>query len=72
MTQLLKKAFSEASQLSALEQNVVAKWLLAELASEKKWATAFAESEDLLGQLADEAIAEHKQGKTQVLDIKKL
>lgn len=59
MTQLLQKAFNQASQLSELEQNVVAKWLLAELASEKQWAATFAESEDLLSSLADEALADH-------------
>jgi len=59
MTQLLQKAFNQASQLSELEQNVVAKWLLAELASEKQWAATFAESEYVLSNLADEALAHH-------------
>ena len=30
-------------------------WLLSELASEKRWMEAFANSEDLLNNLADEA-----------------
>jgi hypothetical protein len=67
MTPLLKKAFNEASQLSELEQNVLAKWLLAELSSEKRWRELFAESEEVLSRLADEALNEHKQGKTQEL-----
>jgi hypothetical protein len=32
----------------------------------------FADSEDLLSDLADEALAEHRQGKTKLLDPDKL
>jgi len=69
MTKLLKKAFAEISKLSDIEQNKVAKWLLDELASERRWEKAFAESEDVLSQLADEALEEHSQGKTKPLDL---
>ncbi|MBZ0295851.1 MAG: hypothetical protein K8L99_25050 [Anaerolineae bacterium] len=72
MTQLLKKAFKEASKLPATEQNALAKWLLEELEAEKKWELMFAESEDILDKLADEALAEHKKGKTRPLDINHL
>jgi len=61
MTQLLEQAFNEAAKLSELEQNTLARWLLLELASEKRWEMTFAESEDLLSQLADEALVEHRQ-----------
>jgi len=71
MTKLLEKAFVEVSKLPEIEQNKVAKWLLDELASEKRWEKAFAESEDVLSQLADEAI-EHRQGKTEPLDLDSL
>jgi hypothetical protein len=72
MTQLLEQAFNEAAKLSELEQNAIARWLLLELASEKRWEKSFAESEDLLSQLADEALAEHMQGKTELLQPDKL
>ena len=72
MTQLLEKAFEEASKLPDIEQNIVAKWLLDELASEGKWEKTFAESEDILDKLADEALAEHAQGKTKPLDVDRL
>ena len=72
MTQLLKKAFEEASKLPEIEQNILAKWLINELESEKKWEKMFAESEDILDKLADEALAEHAQRKTKPLDIDKL
>ena len=72
MTILLEKAFKKASQLSKVEQNVFAKWIIEELETEKKWEGMFAESEDLLDKLADEALAADKQGKTKSLDISKL
>ena len=72
MTRLLEKAFEDASRLPDIEQNVLAKWLLEELEAEKKWDRAFAGSEDILSQLADEAIEAHRQEKTIPLDIDKL
>ncbi|MGH7252808.1 MAG: hypothetical protein ACREJJ_08435 [Candidatus Methylomirabilales bacterium] len=62
MTKLLKKAFDEASKLSEKEQDALARILLEELASERRWEELFASSHDLLGQLADEALAEHRAG----------
>lgn len=72
MTKLLKKAFEEASKLPELEQNALAKQLLNELTTENKWEKAFASSEDILSRLADEAIEEHKQGRTKPLDVDSL
>jgi len=72
MTKLLEKAFEEASKLSELEQNTFARWLIDEIITEKKWEKAFAESEDLLEKLANEALAEHAEGKTKPLDINHL
>ncbi len=72
MTQLLEKAFKRVSKLPEIEQNIMAKWLIDELKSEKKWGKMFAESEDILEKLADEALAELAQGKTKPLDIDKL
>jgi len=68
MTELLKQAFTQASNFSEVEQNLLAKWILAEMDSEQRWNRAFARSEDLLSQLADEALAEHKAGKTKILE----
>lgn len=69
MTKLLERAFSEAAKLSELEQNVFANWILEELASERRWETSFANSEDVLAQLADEALAEYHAGQTEELDL---
>jgi hypothetical protein len=72
MTQLLRNAFEEASRLPETEQNALAKWLLEEIHSEKKWAKAFAESEDVLEKLAYEALEEKRKGKTTPLDLDRL
>ncbi len=72
MTKLLDKAFEEASKLPDLEQNALARWLIDEIISEKKWEKAFAESEDILDKLADEALAKHAEGKTKPLDVNQL
>lgn len=72
MTKLLEQAFQEASKLTEVEQNALAKWVLEELESEKAWDKAFAGSENVLDKLADEAINEHKKGKTKPLSLKEL
>jgi hypothetical protein len=72
MTQLLERAFAEAAKLPDLQQNILARWLLDELLMEKKWDSLFAESEDLLADLANEALKEHRAGKTKRLDLDEL
>lgn len=68
MTSLLAKAFDVASKLPTLEQNILARTVLDEIESEKKWGDLFAESEDFLAQLAAEALQEEVQGITTELD----
>ena len=72
MTKLLEEAFAEVSKLPEADQEAIAAWLLEELASERRWQKAFTESADVLASLADEALAEHRQGRTQELDPGKL
>jgi hypothetical protein len=72
MTKLLEEAFAEASKLPEQEQDALAAVILEELASERRWDQAFANSADLLAQLADQALAEHRAGKTHVLDPERL
>ena len=64
MTQLLEKALNEVAKLPPLEQDALAAILLEDLASEKKWSELFAQSQDLLANLAEQALAEHRAGKT--------
>ena len=74
MNQLLQEAFEKAAELPQAEQDRLARFLLAELESERQWAELFAspESEDLLQRLADEALSEHRTGQTQPLTPEEL
>jgi hypothetical protein len=71
MTQLLERALAEISKLSDTEQDAVASLLLAELDSEKRWASAFASSQDQLATMADEALREFEAGQTELLDLER-
>jgi len=64
----LELAFAEIEKLPPTEQNEFVAWILEELHSEQRWAKLFAETGDLLSQLADEALAEHKAKKTKKLN----
>jgi len=72
MTSLLEKAFDVASKLPVLKQNILERSLLDEIELEKKWDELFSESEDVLAQLAAEALREEEQGMTTELDSNKL
>ena len=74
MNQLLQQAFEKAAELPDAEQDRLARFLLAELESERQWAKLFAlpESEDLLERLADEALSEHRAGRTKPLYVEDL
>lgn len=69
MTKLLEEAIAAVSQLPEADQDAIAALILKELASEQRWTEAFAKSETQLAQLADEALAEFRQGKTQPLEF---
>ena len=68
MTRLLEKAFKEAAKLPEEDQDVLAEMLLNDLTSEKRWAEAFARSQDVLARLAKEALTEFKQDKTRLVE----
>ena len=72
MTRLLEKAFEKASELPEAEQDDFAAFILDELNSERRWEQAFEDSQDELGQLADEALDEHEAGDSQKLDPNRL
>ena len=74
MTELLQQAFDKASELPESQQDEFARFLLAELDSERRWDEMFSrpESEDLLDQWAGEALDAHTAGRTQPLDVEAL
>lgn len=67
MTQL-EMVFSEIQKLPPADQNEFAAWILEELHSEQRWGKLFAETHYLLSDLADEALAEHRERKTKKLN----
>ena len=67
VTKTLERAFAKASRLPVKDQNAVARWLLAELESEARWNRAFRRSAARLAELADEALEDHRQGRTRRL-----
>jgi hypothetical protein len=68
MTELLKRAFDEASKLPDEEQDALASALLEELQGERQWDAILARSQEQLSSLADDALAEHRAGRTTTLD----
>jgi len=70
MTKILEQAFARASRLPPREQNVLAKWMLEELESEKRWQKAFRRTATQLAVMADAALEEHRSGRTKALGLK--
>lgn len=68
VTKLLEKAIEEVSKLPREEQDEFTALILRELESEAKWDGLLRKSSDQLGDLAQEALAEHREGKTEPLN----
>lgn len=64
MSDTFTQAFQIASKLPPKDREALGALLLQEMQSDKRWSQLFASSQDLLSKLADEALAEHKAGKT--------
>ncbi len=67
MTKLLERAFAEAAILPEEEQDKLARMLLEDFAAEEKWEGAFANSQEKLALLADEAIAEFENENSETI-----
>ena len=68
MTKLLKEALARIAKLPPERQDALASLLLEEMEAEAKWDASFAQSQDLLERLADEAQEEHARGQTRPFD----
>ena len=68
---LLREAFEKAGKLSEGEQDRIARLLLEEMESERRWDELFAtpESEVFLERMAEEALAEHGAGLSEPLSL---
>jgi len=65
MTPLLQQAFAGASKLPEAEQDLLASWLLSQLAADDDFDRAIASSGGKLAGLAAVALAEHRAGLAQ-------
>lgn len=72
MTKLLEEAFSRACALPEFEQDAIARLMMDEIESERRWDALFARTPEKLRKVADEAWAEHSEGKSQPLDPENL
>ena len=72
MTKALRDAFREAEKLTEVEQDQLAAAIRAEIDTEidaeRAWEARLAGSRGALAELADEALAEHRAGRTLPLD----
>jgi hypothetical protein len=64
MTELLKKAFEQASRLPDRLQDEVAQELLEDIDGEVQWDDTLARSKDKLEKMADRALQEFRAGRT--------
>ena len=72
MTNKLKKAFDAASKLPPSDQDALAAAILEEVRVDGLWEASFAKKPGALERLADEALEEHRAGRTRSLDPDKL
>lgn len=63
MTVLLQQAFEKASHLPEVDQDQLAKALLAEIESEERWNIAFDSSQDMLQRMGEKALADTQAGR---------
>ena len=68
MTKALEEVLRQVSRLPEAEQDALAEAIKAEIGAEKDWEKSFAGSLDVLDRLADEAIADHRAGRTKPID----
>lgn len=72
ITELLEQAIAQLKTLPTDKQDAIKILILEELEDEAKWDAAFASSQNLLADLAAEAMAEDNADQTQVLNPENL
>ena len=68
MRKALQEAFEAVSRPPDGAQDELAAAILEELAADERWEAALAQSQGVLEHLADEALREHRAGRTEALD----
>ena len=69
VTKQFERVIFKVGELPAEEQNALADWILEELEDEHHWQGKFAQSQGLLEKMADQALQDRAQGKTQPLHL---
>jgi len=72
MTKLFQQAVGKVSQLPDEQQDAIARLVLDEIESDRRWAELLAQSPGDLADLADKAWAEHEKGGSKELDPEEL
>jgi hypothetical protein len=72
MTELLERAFEQASKLTGEEQDRLAEWILAELESDEYWDELMSKSRNEMAQLGRKALKDYREGRTETLDPDRL
>ena len=67
VTTVLRESYELLSRESEERQRAIASLVMQELESERRWDAAFAQSQDALARMADEALAEDERGETHPL-----
>lgn len=67
MVTKLAEAIARIQELDPESQEMWGAWILEEIDSERKWDELFARSQDLLEEMADQALAEERAGLTEEL-----
>lgn len=70
MTELLERAFVEASKLPEKEQTALAQRILAELTADAAWEERFTKHPEILDMMAEDALREFDNGKTLPMNFK--
>ena len=72
MTKLLEQAVARVRELSEAEQDAIARIVIDEIESERRWDASTAKSPEKLRKLADEAWSRHEAGDSEALDADRL
>jgi hypothetical protein len=72
MTDLLAQAFAKAAELPESLQDELARELLDDLVGEGRWSAALADSAEPLDDMAEQALKEHRAGRTKEIGFDEL
>jgi hypothetical protein len=68
MSNLLDQAYAAAKELPEQDQEAIGAWLMAEIDADRKWDELFAQPSEVIERMADEALEDHRRGRTRPLD----